>query len=69
MILSIYVNLTNQAEKKSDNSSDNSKNELTVDNVKIYNNKNIEVGTHENDNYLSKCNIETGNTIDVVVVI
>lgn len=65
-----YLRQFNQSSgKKSDNSSDNNKNELTVDNVKIYNNKNIEVGTHENDNYLSKCNIETGNTIDVVVVI
>lgn len=37
--------------------------------VKIFNNQNKEVPIEENDNYLSKCNIETGNTIDAIVIL
>lgn len=43
--------------------------DLTIEDVKVYNNKYEEVESKENNNYLSKCNIETGNTIDVVIVI
>ncbi|CAK9441352.1 uncharacterized protein LODBEIA_P52200 [Lodderomyces beijingensis] len=39
------------------------------DDVKIFNNKNEEVPVSLNEEYLSKCNIETGNVIDVVVVV
>ncbi|KAI5955028.1 hypothetical protein KGF54_001589 [Candida jiufengensis] len=42
---------------------------ITIDDVKIYNNLNQEVPKQENENYLSKCNIETGNVIDVIIII
>ncbi|RCK62540.1 hypothetical protein Cantr_09426 [Candida viswanathii] len=43
--------------------------DLSIDDVKVYNNRYQEVEALENNNYLSKCHIETGNTIDVVIVI
>ncbi|KAL6451759.1 hypothetical protein SBY92_003067 [Candida maltosa Xu316] len=42
---------------------------LTIENVKIFNNQYKEVGEKENGNYLSKCKIETGNTIDIVIIV
>ncbi|KAI5965858.1 uncharacterized protein KGF55_001221 [Candida pseudojiufengensis] len=44
-------------------------NQINVNDVKIYNNLNHEVPIEENGNYLSKCNIETGNIIDVIIII
>lgn len=43
--------------------------DLTIANVLVFNNRDEEVKESENMNYLSKCNIETGNVIDCVVVI
>ncbi|KAG7665077.1 uncharacterized protein J8A68_001386 [[Candida] subhashii] len=43
--------------------------DLTIRNVLVFNNKNDEVRQDQDLNYLSKCNIETGNVIDCVIVI
>ncbi|CAI5759108.1 unnamed protein product [Candida verbasci] len=48
---------------------ENENEKLTIDNVLIFNNKNEIVPSSKNDEYLSKCNIETGNVIDIVMVI
>ncbi|KAI3406687.1 hypothetical protein KGF56_000533 [Candida oxycetoniae] len=45
------------------------KSHLQPKDVKLFNNRNEEVPLSQNDNYLSKTNIETGNTIDAVIVI
>ncbi|EGW35591.1 uncharacterized protein SPAPADRAFT_131311 [Spathaspora passalidarum NRRL Y-27907] len=42
---------------------------ITIDDVVIYNNKNQLVPKAENNNYLSKCQIETGNVIDSVILV
>ncbi|RLV90693.1 hypothetical protein JA1_004387 [Spathaspora sp. JA1] len=45
------------------------KRNLTIEDVLIFNNKNHMVPQTENDNYLSKCHIETGNVIDCVILV
>ena len=53
----------------SDIFSDFNRSKLEANDVKIYNNRNEEVPLTKNEEYLSKCHIETGNVIDAVIVI
>ena len=48
---------------------DYERDDVVPNDVKIFNNQYKEVLIGENENYLSKCNIETGNTIDAIVVL
>ncbi|CAD1811692.1 hypothetical protein FOB58_003784 [Candida parapsilosis] len=48
---------------------DYERDDVVPNDVKIFNNQYKEVSIGENENYLSKCNIETGNTIDAIVVL
>ena len=48
---------------------DYERDDVVPNDVKIFNNQYKEVLIGENENYLSQCNIETGNTIDAIVVL